>query len=48
MRGIANPCSLPSSCRIQHILNENAIAGIRTVHKFVGDGTHQFAVLNDR
>ena len=34
-------------CGIQHIFNEDAIAGGRIVNKDMGDGTHQFAVLDN-
>ena len=32
---------------IQHIFNENAVARGGVVHKDMGHGTHQFAILND-
>ena len=32
---------------IQHIFNEDAIAGGGVVHQYVGDGPHQFSVLDN-
>ena len=33
--------------RIQHIFDEDAISGGRIVNKDMGDGAHQFPILND-
>ena len=33
---------------IQHILDEDAVAGCGVVHKNMGDGADEFAVLNNR
>ena len=35
-------------CRVQHILNKDAISGGGVVHKDMGDGADELAVLNDR
>ena len=35
-------------CRVQHIFDEDAISDGGVVDKDVGDGAHQFTVLNDR
>ena len=35
-------------CRVQHILNKDAVAGCRVVDEDMGNSTHQLAVLNDR
>ena len=35
-------------CRVQHIFDENAVAGGGVVDQYVGHGAHQFTVLNDR
>ena len=40
--------TIPSGSRIQHILNEDAVAGGWVIHKNVSDGADQLAVLNDR
>jgi hypothetical protein len=34
-------------CRIQHILNENAVPNARIVDHHVGDRDHELAVLYD-
>ena len=49
----ASPCHLPHQrealgCRIQHVFDKDAIAGGGIVDKDMGDGAHQFSVLNDR
>ena len=35
-------------CRIQHILNEDTIAGGGVIHQDVGDGADDMAVLDNR
>ena len=35
-------------CCIQHIFNENAIAGGGVIHKDMSNGTNQFSVLYNR
>ena len=33
---------------VQHIFNEDTVAPCRIIHKHMGHGTHQFAILNNR
>ena len=39
--------SLHLRCRIQHILDEDAISGSRVIHKDMGYRTDELAVLDD-
>ena len=41
------PLLLILSCRVQHIFDENTVTGVRGVHKNMGYGSHQLAVLNN-
>jgi hypothetical protein len=38
----------PLCSSIQHIFNEDAVAGGGVIYKNMGDGTNQFSVLNNR
>ena len=42
-----NRCGLCLGRCVQHVFNKDAISGGRIVHKDMGDGADEFAVLDD-
>ena len=40
-------CQIILPRRVQHILDEYSVPGIRGIYQNVGDGADEFAVLND-